>query len=254
MFISRQGLYFLFGWNKHDAQDDKYPTYYRPASKQYLFYMHELGEWEYWHSYDRWIIGPVYNKALGGIMIKPYDPSVQCPWELKWFRSYRWYHDVNEPNVWNPRGNPWKPDDTITIHCYNEEDWPEFECGCRNINITSSGRSKEYHPDRLGEYILQPDKHKEGYLTPVYAKVQEGPDPVQPSYLYSHHPKGKVWLIGSSTDSWSMRINKLASGEDHDCPLKWKEEEAWEYLQSKSKNDEKEVWLRDTNVEIECLD
>ena len=230
----------------------KYPTYYRPASKQYLFFMHELGEWEYWHSYDRWIIGPQHNRSLGGIMIKPYDPSVICPWELKWFRSYRWYHDVNEPNVWNPRGNPWRPDDSIFIHCYNEEDWPEFECGCRNINITSSGRSKEYHPHRLGEYILLPDKQKEGYLTPVYTKVQEGPDPVQPSYLYSHHPKGKVWLIGSTTDSWAMRINKLDSGEDHDCPLKWKEEEAWEYLQSK--NGEKEVWLRDTNVEIECLD
>ena len=214
--------------------------------------MHELGEWDYWHSYDRWIIGPTHNKSLGGIMIKPYDPSVVCPWELKWFRSYRWYHDVNEPNVWNPRGNPWKADDTIFIHCYNEEDWEEFECGCRNINITSTGRSKEYHPDRLGEYILLPDKQKEGYLTPVYTKVQEGPDPVQPSYLYSHHPKGKVWLIGSTTDSWAMRINKLDSGEDHDCPLKWKEEEAWEYLQSK--NGEKEVWLRDTNVEIECLD
>ena len=250
-------MYFLFGWNKHESDKaKKYPTYYRPATKQFLFFMYELGEWEYWHSYDRWIIGPEHNRSLGGIMIKPYDPSVICPWEIKWFRSHRWYHDVNEPNVWNPRGNPWKVDDSIFIHCYNEEDWPEFECGCRNINITSGGRSKEYHPHRLGEYRVVEDSHgkgyKEGYLTPVYAKVEEGSHPTEPSYLYSHHPKGKVWLIGSTTDSWSMRINKLDSGEDHDCPLEWKEEEAWEYLQSK--NGEKEVWLRDTDVKIECLD
>ena len=62
--------------------------------------MHELngaegpgpeGAWEYWHTYLRWVIGPEHNKAMGGIMIKPYDAtSVFCPWQLKWFRSERW--------------------------------------------------------------------------------------------------------------------------------------------------------------------
>merc|ERR1711899_681475 len=66
------------------------------------------------------------------------------------FPSYRWYHDINIPNVWNPKGNPWRSDDTIFVHCYNEKDWRQFECGCTNINITSTGRSREYHPDRLG--------------------------------------------------------------------------------------------------------
>ena len=77
-------------------------------------------------------------------MIKPWDPSVVCPWEIKWFRSHRqvivfvdnlcplemtqessfvhrWYHDVNIPNVWNPKGNAWRKDDTIFVHCYNEK-------------------------------------------------------------------------------------------------------------------------------------
>ena len=181
-------------------------------------------------------------------MIKPYDPSVVCPWDIKWFRSQRWYHDMNIPNVWNPAGNPWRSDDTIFVHCYKEDEFPSFECGCSNINITSSGRSKEYHPDRLGEYTKLSDMYKEGYLTPVYAKVTPG----SPSYLYSHHPKGKVWFLGSTTDSWSMRLNKLNSGDDHDCPFEWKEEEQWEYLQSKT--GEKEVWLGDTDLQIECLD
>lgn len=247
---TRQGLFFLYGWNEHDDQGWKYPSYYRPASKQYLFFMHELMAWEYWHAYDRWIIGPEHNKALGGIMIKPWDASVVCPWDIKWFRSHRWYHDVNIPNVWNPKGNPWRDDDTIFVHCYNEEDWEQYECGCNNINITSTGRSKEYHPDRLGEYTKLSDMYKEGYLAPVYAKVSSG----SPSYLYAHHPRGKVWFLGSTTDSWSMRLNKLNSGdeEEHDCPFEWKEEEEWEYLQSKK--GEKEVWLRDTDLKIDCLD
>lgn len=245
--IFRQGLFFLFGWNMQD-EGAKYPSYHRPGTGQYLFFMHELQAWDYWHSYDRWIVGPEHNKAHGGIMIKPWDASVICPWDIKWFRSHRWYHDINIPNVWNPKGNPWRSDDTIFVHCYNEKDWRQFECGCTNINITSTGRSREYHPDRLGEYRKLPDMYKEGYLTPVYEKITSGP----PSFLYAHHPKGKVWLLGSSKDTWSMRLNKLNSGEDHDCPFEWKEEEAWEYLQSKK--GEKEVWLRDTDIKIECLD
>jgi len=245
---TRFGLYFLHGWNEHDSQGVKYPSYFRPASEQYVFYMHELGEWEYWHSYDRWVIGPVHNKAVGGIMIKPYNPEMVCPWQIKWFRTHRWYHDVNIPNLWNPVGNPWKVDDTIFIECYKEENWPEFDCPCKSFNITNEGRVREYHPDRLGEYTLLTDMHKEGYLAPVYAKVSPGP----PSYLYSHHPKGKVWLVGSTTSTWSLRLNKLSSAEENDCPFDWQPGEEWEYLQSKK--GEKEVWLRDTDLKIECID
>jgi len=244
---TRFGMFFLHGWNEHDSQGVKYPSYFRPASEQYVFYMHELGAWDYWHSYDRWVIGPTHNKAMGGVMIKPYDPSVRCPWDIKWFRSHRWYHDINVPNLWNPAGNPWKEDNTIFIECYNEESWPEFDCGCNNINITDDDRVREYHPERLGVYTRLSDKHKEGYLTPVYGKVSEG----APSYLYSHHPKGKVWLIGSTTSTWSVRLNKLSSTADHDCPFDSHGEE-WEYLQSKK--GDKEVWLRDNDLKIECID
>ena len=132
-------MYFLRGWNQQSV-GEKYPSYFRPVSEQHLFFMHEInGEdgpgaestWEYWHTYIRWVIGPVHNKALGGIMIKPYDLGNQCPWQLKWFRSQRWlvwggglcccsrYHDVNEENLWNPLGNPWRRDDSIFVHCYN---------------------------------------------------------------------------------------------------------------------------------------
>jgi len=97
-----------------------------------------------------------------------------------------------------------------------EEVWPEFDCNCQRLNISSSARVQEYHPDRLGEYVRLSDKGKEGYLAPVYAAVGPG----APSYLYSHHPTGKVWTIGSSETTWSLRLNKLTSPEDdRTCPL-----------------------------------
>ena len=89
------------------------------VSQQYLYFMHEInggdgpgpevvfllffftffhrshlqGTWDYWHTYDRWVIGPEHGKAWGGIMIKPYNHATLCPWKLKWFRSQRWYED-----------------------------------------------------------------------------------------------------------------------------------------------------------------
>ena len=55
--------------------------------------------WEYWHSYSRWVVGATHNRAWGGIMIKPYDGDVACPWMLKWFRTQRW----SAPQIWTRR-------------------------------------------------------------------------------------------------------------------------------------------------------
>ena len=55
------GLFFLHGVSEHPSLADpvKYPTYYGLANNQFLFYMHEFGEWvngervkgewDYWH-------------------------------------------------------------------------------------------------------------------------------------------------------------------------------------------------------------
>ena len=28
----------------------------------------------------------------------------------------------------------------IRVSCYDEEKWPEFDCGCNKLNVTSNGR------------------------------------------------------------------------------------------------------------------
>jgi len=255
---TRFGVFFLYGL----TQENQYPSFYRPADGQYLFYLLELAQWEYWHQYERWIIGPEHGVANGGIMIRPYNPMKKCPWHIKWFRSHSWYMDQNHANLWNEEGNPWVQDDSIRVECYDEKRWPEFSCRCNRLNVTSGGRVLEYHPDRLGEYVLMPGMSKEGYTAPVYAKATGGP----PSYLYSHDIKGRVWLMGSTTTSWSLRLNLLDSDNVPECPQYPREEEdyydsqeympmekvGWEYLQSI--RGEHEVWLKDYDLHVTCID
>lgn len=253
---TRFGLFFLYGL----TEDNQYPSFYRPADGQYLFYLEELGRWKYWHQYERWIIGPIHGVAHGGIMISPYNAEKRCPWHLKWFRSHSYFHDNRRENLWNPAGNPWVLDDTIRVECYDEEKWPEYDCGCDKINVTSKGRVVEYHPNRLGLYEKLEGKAKEGYLAPLYGK-EDGS-----SYLYSHDILGRVWLMGSTTNSWSLRLNLLESENIPECPIYPRpgltdysgEEElapmeklGWEYLQSK--RGEHEVWLKDYTLTVQCV-
>jgi len=253
---TRFGLFYLYGL----TQDNQYPSFYRPADGQYLFYLMEIGRWEYWHQYERWVIGPIHGVAHGGIMIRPYNPAKKCPWHMKWFRSHSYYHDQNHPNLWNPHGNPWVIDDTIRIECYDEARWPEYDCGCTKFNVTSTGRVAEYHPDRLGVYTKLEGKHKEGYLAPLYAKEDMS------SYLFAHDILGRVWMLGSTPHSWSLRLNLLQSENLPECPfyprpelddyedpeeLAPMEKLGWEYLQSK--RGEHEVWLKDYTMTVTCI-
>lgn len=247
----------------------KYPSYQGIANKQNLFYMHEFGEWEYWHQYERWIIGPIHNKALGGVMIRPFDPSKRCPYNIKWYRSNSYYYDRNHPNIWNPQGNPWVEDNTIRVDCYDEEEWPKFECRCEVLNISSTYRTAEYHKWTLGNYRrVDPESRQAlGYLAPIYQKMDEEDNFIfgeGQSFLYSHHPRGRVWTVGSSMSTWAIRLNLLPQGDEvlasKSCPLDPPfptdpELRPWEFLQStKGPKNQDEMWQDDETVKVACID
>lgn len=243
----------------------KYPSYQGVANKQNLFYMHEFGEWEYWHQYERWIIGPIHNKALGGVMIRPFDPSKRCPYDIKWYRSNSYYYDKNHPNLWNPQGNPWMEDNTIRIDCYDEEEWPKFRCPCKVLNISSSYRTAEYHKWTLGNYRrVDPESRQAlGYLAPIYQKMDDGDNFIfgeGQSFLYSHHPRGRVWTVGSSMFTWAIRLNLLPNGDEvlasKSCPFPTQPEtHPWEFLQStKGHLGQDEMWQDDHTLKVTCID
>jgi hypothetical protein len=54
-----------------------------------------------------------------------------------------------------------------------------------------------------GIYHLEPSANKLGFLSPVYKK--EGAE----QYLYSHQPKGFLWLIGQTYTTWYVHCMQL---------------------------------------------
>ena len=76
------------------------------------------------------------------------------------------------------------------------------------------------------------------------------------SFVYSHHPRGRVWLVGSSTETWALRLNRLDQSESQakrtvppSCPTDTGT--PWEYLQSVKGEDE--TWLKDRELEVKCI-
>ena len=72
------------------------------------------------------------------------------------------------------------------------------------IKLFDAGLQCEFIPISMftGIYRLVPHAIKQGFLAPVYKK--EG-NPNQ--YLYSHHHEGRLWLLGQSYTSWSIRLD-----------------------------------------------
>ena len=56
-----------------------------------------------------------------------------------------------------------------------------------------------------GLYHLVPHTFKIGFVAPVFKK--DG-NPAQ--YLYSHHHEGRLWLLGQSYTSWSIRLDLVS--------------------------------------------
>ena len=59
-----------------------------------------------------------------------------------------------------------------------------------------------------GLYHIVPHTLKIGFLAPVYKK--EGSKGVPAQYLYSHHHEGRLWLMGQSYTSWSIRLDLVS--------------------------------------------
>ena len=88
------------------------------------------------------------------------------------------------------------------------------------------------------------------FLAPVFTKSTPGSTTVH--HIYSHHHQGKLWLLGSTFGSWSLRLN-LMEVEDFEedetaCPLSWGN---WEYLQGRE--GQEEFWEQDGNFTVECV-
>jgi len=191
------------------------------------------------------------------------ENDTPCPWHINFRKSDVYFYWKKHFNHWNPNGNGWKLENKIDVRCYDESESPAFGCGCSKVNVTSvKGRISEYHPKTLGVYTYVQDSLKMGFLAPVFKK-EDG----VPHYLYSHHPNGHLWLVGTSLTSWSLRLNMLDYDFDSDefqeftqgiwrfnniCPIRKAPNTVWEYLQQR--NGEDEIWLKDDIFSVQCIE
>lgn len=272
----RFGLYALETlYNANQNGDAKpYPAYTRKASGQSLFYKEEYEKWMYAHKFERWVIGPKIGDENGGLVLLSKDV---CPWDINVDTTDVYFYDKLVENTWNPIGNGWRLEPeggTLSIECYDASVFPPFSCGCNVVNVTSDGgRISEYHHKKLGVYHRVPYTLKLGFLAPVFKKEAHHPDQGDPEqFLYSHHHEGRLWLLGQSYTTWSIRLD-LVSNYKEDikvppesayfghtthgpigafCPTQTPPEgNRWEYLQSR--NGEDEIWLKDDKFKIYCV-
>ncbi|XP_059098290.1 uncharacterized protein LOC131892433 isoform X1 [Tigriopus californicus] len=225
-----------------------YPVYSKKASSQHLFFKLEFDRWEYAHRIERWVVGPMIGEAEGGILFLTQE---MCPWKIDAKRTEVFFYHKKVKNTWNPIGNGWKLDDSISINCYNPDMFPPYSCSCDKFELFSNGNIATLHPEKIGVYELQEFRSLDGILSPLYKHVSGK------FWLYSHHHRGQLWLIGSSLKSWSLRLNLRNPDQDdgfgQSCPDHGPSRaKSWEYLQRKLH--EEEIWKPDKNAKLFCRD
>ena len=63
-----------------------------------------------------------------------------------------------------------------------------------------------------GVYHRVPYTLKLGFLAPVFKKEAHHPDQGDPEqFLYSHHHEGRLWLLGQSYTTWSIRLDLVSN-------------------------------------------
>ena len=60
----------------------------------------------------------------------------------------------------------------------------------------------------IGLYHTVAHTLKLGFLAPVFKKEASEGNPAQ--YLYSHHHEGRLWLLGQSYTTWSIRLDLVS--------------------------------------------
>eukprot|EP00094_Tigriopus_californicus_P011116 TCALIF_10727-PA protein Name:"Protein of unknown function" AED:0.41 eAED:0.41 QI:0/0.33/0.4/0.4/1/1/10/143/554 len=164
---SRLGLFTL------STLFEGYPVYSKKASSQHLFFKLEFDRWEYAHRIERWVVGPMIGEAEGGILFLTQE---MCPWKIDAKRTEVFFYHKKVKNTWNPIGNGWKLDDSISINCYNPDMFPPYSCSCDKFELFSNGNIATLHPEKIGVYELQEFRSLDGILSPLYKHHWNSPE------------------------------------------------------------------------------
>ena len=87
----------------------------------------------------------------GGLMVLSEE---KCPWKIEFDSAQVFYYGRREHNIWNEGGNGWRKDRSVGIECYDPDKDPVYDCGCRSLNVSSSGIVGEVHSDKMGGWSV----------------------------------------------------------------------------------------------------
>ena len=127
-----------------------------------------------------------------------------------------------------------------------KDDYAPVRCSCQTYRVwhlvypnnTSAPPAVEF---LMGDF-QHIDEKEYGLLAPLYR------DPIKDLYLFSHHPKGRVWQISTKLTSTPMRAT---FAKDDSCP-----DDAgvvFEWFNTTSPTGQ-QLYVQDHNVKIKCVD
>lgn len=222
----RTGLFKFKG--EHNGR----PVYQNNATKEFLFYTFTGSEW---------LVGPDFRKPHAGIQMYG-NQDTECPERNGGKNVSRLYIDSSEPS---PGGTgKWTVDETLDFQCMPPAFQP-VECPCRNYKVYHLTYVNGTVPSAV-EYLTgtfaKIDANKYGLLSPLYY------DKMKDLYLFSHHPKGRVWQVSTKLSTTPLRG---VFPEDNSCPDS--NSITWEWFNTTTAQGQ-QLYVPDENVHVKCLD
>eukprot|EP00096_Caligus_rogercresseyi_P016262 TRINITY_DN8850_c0_g1_i1.p1 TRINITY_DN8850_c0_g1~~TRINITY_DN8850_c0_g1_i1.p1 ORF type:complete len:490 (-),score=121.00 TRINITY_DN8850_c0_g1_i1:86-1555(-) len=214
------------------------PVYKNNATKEFLFFSKKDTEW---------LIGPDFRKIHGGIQIlaKGQRNELLCPDHLSRRRDVsKLYIDSSTPS--SGAGN-WMEDDSIDVKCLTQEDVKAaVSCPCAEYKVYNLVYENSTVPKTVeyltGNFSLDLGRQASlGLLSPLYYEH------IKELYLFSHHPRGRVWLVSSTMSSTPMR--GIYEGEGSACPDN--SQIKWEWFNSTTPLGQ-QLFVQDRNIVIKC--
>ena len=223
----RTGLFTFLG--EHNGR----PVYQNNATKEFLFYTFTGSEW---------LVGPDFRKPHAGIQVHGNDDT-SCPEASGGKNVSRLYIDSSEPSVGGT--GKWTADDTLSFQCM-PRDFKPVTCDCQqykvyNLVYPGNGTAPAAVKYLTGNYT-RIDERKYGLLAPLYF------EPEKNLYLFSHHPRGRVWQVSTKLSTTPLRG---IFPDDDSCPDTG--HITWEWFNTTTPQGQ-QLYIQDQFIKIKCLD
>ena len=228
----RTGLFTFLGEHKGK------PVYQNNATKEFLFYTDTGSEW---------LVGPDFRQPHAGIQMHG-NADKTCPEKAGGGNATKLYIDSSEPSMGG--AGKWTNDSTLTFQCYDPS-YKAVRCDCNKYKIFNLAYTNGTEAPEAVKYLsgtfTKINAAEFGLMAPLYR------DEIKGLYLFSHHPKGRVWQVSTKLSTTPLRS---VFDSDDSCPdskLAGGDYSVWEWF-NKTTKEGQQLYVKDRHIHIKCLD